>query len=124
MAWHLWQELAGGQEELKALRREHAVCGQILREKEAEVAGLIAEGTALSKAQLAKDTAIKQLRAELRDAETKVRARAHGGMGMRMLSGLGLRAGLTWARPCCVGAGGDSAGRPGRQGKEPRATDQ
>lgn len=68
-----------GNADLLALRREHAACAktiqglrEAIQEKEEEVAGLMAEGTALSKAQHAKDTAIKQLRAELRDAETKV----------------------------------------------------
>lgn len=44
----------------------------MLKEKDEEVAGLMAEGTALSKGQHVKDTTIKQLRAELKDASATV----------------------------------------------------
>lgn len=65
--------------ELTALRREHAGCTkrmsdlqEVLKEKEEEVSGLMAEGTALSKTQHVKDVTIKQLKAELKSYETKV----------------------------------------------------
>lgn len=61
------------------VKHEHGGCQkrqrelqELLKEKDEEVAGLMAEGTALSKGQHVKDTTIKQLRAELKDSAATV----------------------------------------------------
>ena len=65
--------------EYSALKREHGGCEDriadlqaALKSKEAEFAGVVAEGTALSKTKAQRDTTIKELRGDIKELESKV----------------------------------------------------